>query len=132
MRQGYLRADPADAAAVERAIAAAGELIGTFDKPRFIAFDGALCAHARNKRNGCTRCIDLCPTGAITPGTGPLKDQVVISAEICAGCGACAAVCPTGAATYALPPPARAGAAPPHAAAGLSRGGRRGAGAAAA
>jgi ferredoxin len=105
VRQGYLRADPADAASVERAIAAAGELTGTFDKPRFIAFEGALCAHARNKRNGCTRCIDLCPTGAITPGTGPLKDQVVISAEICAGCGACAAVCPTGAATYTLPPP---------------------------
>jgi ferredoxin len=106
LRQGYLRADPADAAAVERAVAAAAELVGTFDKPRFIAFDGALCAHARNRRNGCTRCIDLCPTGAITPGTGPLKDQVVISAEICAGCGACAAVCPTGAATYTLPPTA--------------------------
>ena len=106
VRQGYLRADPADAVAVERAIAAAGELTGTFDKPRFIAFDGGLCAHARNRRTGCTRCIDLCPTGAITPGTGPLKDQVVISAEICAGCGACAAVCPTGAATYTLPPAA--------------------------
>ncbi|MEO3471927.1 4Fe-4S binding protein [Roseomonas sp. CAU 1739] len=106
VRQGYLRADPADAAAVERAIAAAGDLVGTFDKPRFIAFEGGLCAHARNKQHGCTRCIDLCPTGAITSGTGPLKDQVVISAEICAGCGACAAVCPTGAATYALPPPA--------------------------
>ncbi len=104
VRQGYLRADPADAAAVERAIAQAGDLVGTFDKPRFITFEGSLCAHARNKRNGCTRCIDLCPTGAITPGTGPLKDQVVISAEICAGCGACAAVCPTGAATYTLPP----------------------------
>jgi len=106
VRQGYLRADPADAAAVERAIAAAGELAGTFDKPRFVAFEAGLCAHSRNKRTGCTRCLDLCPTGAITPGTGAEKDHVVISAEICAGCGACAAVCPTGAATYTLPPPA--------------------------
>ena len=101
-RQGYLRADPGDAAAVERLIAEAGQLVGEFDKPRFITFEAGLCAHGRNKRTGCTRCLDLCPTGAITPG----KDSVLISAEICAGCGACAAVCPTGAATYALPPPA--------------------------
>ena len=100
LRQGYLRADPADAAAVERAIAAARELVGEFDKPRFVTFDAKLCAHSRNRRTGCTRCLDLCPTGAITPG----KDCVVISAEICAGCGSCAAVCPTGAASYALPP----------------------------
>ena len=99
VRQGYLRADPADAAAVERAIGAAKELVGEFDKPRFITFDAGLCAHSRNKRVACTRCLDLCPTGAITPG----RDSVVISAEICAGCGACAAICPTGAASYALP-----------------------------
>jgi len=104
LRQGYLRADPADAAAVERVVGQARELVGTFDKPRFVTFEGSLCAHARNRRRGCTRCLDLCPTGAITPGEGAQKDQVVISAEICAGCGACAAVCPTGAATYALPP----------------------------
>ncbi len=99
LRQGYLRADPADAAAMERAAAAARDLVGEFDKPRFITFDATLCAHSRNRRTGCTRCLDLCPTGAITPG----KDSVLVSAEICAGCGACAAVCPTGAASYALP-----------------------------
>ncbi len=99
VREGYLRADPADAAAVERALARAATLVGEFDKPRFIAFDAALCAHSRNRKTACTRCLDLCPTGAITPG----KDSVLISAEICAGCGACAAVCPTGAAQYALP-----------------------------
>ncbi|MBR0666771.1 4Fe-4S dicluster domain-containing protein [Roseomonas hellenica] len=99
-RQGYLRADPGDAAAAARIAREAGELVGSFDKPRFIAFEAGLCAHSRNRRTGCTRCLDLCPTGAITPG----KDSVAISAEICAGCGACAAVCPTGAAQYALPP----------------------------
>lgn len=109
VRQGYLRADPGDAAAVERAIAAAAALTGDFDKPRFVAFEPGLCAHSRNRRTGCTRCLDLCPTGAISPGrdaeTGRPLDHVAISAEICAGCGACAAVCPTGAVTYALPPP---------------------------
>ena len=107
VRQGYLRADPADAAAVERAVAAARDLVGEFDKPRFVSFDAALCAHSRNRKTGCTRCLDLCPTGAIAPGkdaaTGRALDHVAISAEICAGCGACAAVCPTGAASYALP-----------------------------
>jgi ferredoxin len=107
VRQGYLRADPTDPAAVERAIAAARDLVGEFDKPRFVNFDASLCAHSRNRRSGCTRCLDLCPTGAITsakdPVTGRALDHVAISAEICAGCGACAAVCPTGAASYALP-----------------------------
>lgn len=104
VRQGYLRADPGDAAAVERAIGAAKDLVGEFDKPRFINFDASLCAHSRNKRVACTRCLDLCPTGAITPGAlTQNRDSVLISAEICAGCGACAAVCPTGAASYALP-----------------------------
>jgi ferredoxin len=102
LRQGYLRADPRDAAAVAKAVAAAGELVGAFDKPRFVTMEAGLCAHARNRKTGCTRCLDLCPTGAITPATG--KDHVEVSAEICAGCGACAAVCPTGAITYALPP----------------------------
>ncbi|MDQ1080765.1 4Fe-4S binding protein [Pseudoroseomonas cervicalis] len=100
VRQGYFRADPGDAAALARIAREAGELVGQFDKPRFIRFEAGLCAHARNKRTGCTRCLDLCPTGAITPG----KESVQISAEICAGCGACAAVCPTGAAQYDLPP----------------------------
>ncbi|MCX8134371.1 MAG: 4Fe-4S dicluster domain-containing protein [Roseococcus sp.] len=102
VRQGYLRADPRDAAAVAKAVAAAGELVGTFDKPRFVTMEAGLCAHARNRKTGCTRCLDLCPTGAIAPAAG--KDHVEVSAEICAGCGACAAVCPTGAITYALPP----------------------------
>jgi ferredoxin len=102
LRQGYLRAHPTDRAAVERLIGEARQLVGQFDKPRFVSLDEGLCAHSRNRKTGCTRCLDLCPTGAITPSG---KDHVAVSAEICAGCGACAAVCPTGAITYALPPP---------------------------
>jgi ferredoxin len=104
VRLGYLRAAPGDAAALEKLAAEAATLSGTFDKPRFVTFEAGLCAHSRNRRTGCTRCLDLCPTGAITPSAKGHWDSVAVSAEICAGCGACAAVCPTGAITYALPP----------------------------
>jgi ferredoxin len=100
LRDGYLRADPGDPAAVLRAVLKARDLIGTFDKPRYITFSEGLCAHSRSKIVGCRRCLDLCPTGAITPA----GDHVAIDAQICAGCGQCAAACPTGAAAYALPP----------------------------
>jgi len=100
LRDGYLRADPGDPAAVLRAVLKARDLTGTFDKPRYIAFTEDLCAHSRSKIVGCRRCLDLCPTGAIAPA----GDHVAIDAHICAGCGQCAAACPTGAAAYALPP----------------------------
>lgn len=98
-RPGYLRADPRDPAAVAALVAEAGQMVGIFDKPRYIDFTPDLCAHARNQKTGCTRCLDLCPTGAILPA----GDTVAIDPAICAGCGQCAAACPTGAASYALP-----------------------------
>jgi ferredoxin len=80
---------------------AAGGLVGEFDKPRYVAFRPELCVHSRNRRTGCTRCLDQCPTGAITPA----GNTVAIDPYVCAGCGSCSAVCPTGAATYAAPTP---------------------------
>ena len=100
LREGYLRADPRDEAGVLRKVLRAADLVGTFDKPRYITFTDDLCAHSRSKIVGCTRCLDLCPTGAIAPA----GDHVAIDEKVCAGCGSCAAVCPTGAAAYALPP----------------------------
>jgi ferredoxin len=100
LRDGYVRADPGDPAAVLRAVLKARDLIGSFEKPRYVAYDPSLCAHSRSQIVGCTRCLDLCPTAAITPA----GDFVAIDANICAGCGQCAAACPTGAASYALPP----------------------------
>jgi ferredoxin len=100
LRDGYLRADPGDPAAVLKAVLKARDLTGTFDKPRYVTFTEDLCAHSRSNIVGCTRCLDLCPTGAIAPA----GDHVAIDTHICAGCGQCAAVCPTGAASYALPP----------------------------
>lgn len=100
LRDGYLRADPNDPAAMLRAVLKARDLVGSFDKPQYINFTPELCAHSRSRLTGCHRCLDLCPTGAIVPN----GDHVKISAEICAGCGQCAAACPTSAASYALPP----------------------------
>jgi ferredoxin len=99
LRSGYLKADPGDRAGVVAAIAKAAGLVGEFDKPRYVNFSSDLCAHSRSRITGCTRCLDLCPTGAIAPA----GNHVVIDAEVCAGCGSCAAACPTGAPAYALP-----------------------------
>jgi ferredoxin len=99
LRDGYLRANPNDPAAMLRAVLRARDLVGSFEKPRYVAYDASLCAHSRSQIVGCTRCLDLCPTAAITPS----GDHVTIDANICAGCGQCAAACPTGAASYALP-----------------------------
>jgi ferredoxin len=100
LRDGYVRADPGSPAAVLKAVLRARGLVGSFDKPRYVAFDESLCAHSRSNIVGCRRCLDLCPTGAIAPA----GNHVVIDANVCAGCGQCATVCPTGAASYALPP----------------------------
>jgi ferredoxin len=99
LREGYLRTDPNDPVAILKAVLKARDLVGTFEKPRYITFTQELCAHSRSRIVGCTRCLDACPAGAIAPA----GDQVSVDANLCAGCGQCAAVCPTGAAAYALP-----------------------------
>jgi ferredoxin len=98
-REGYLRADPGHAPSVAAAIMAASHLTGTFEKPLYVAVEPILCAHSRAGQTGCTRCLDLCPTGAITPN----GDHVTIDPMICAGCGACSAACPSGAVSYEAP-----------------------------
>jgi ferredoxin len=100
LRDGYLRADPDHPAAVLTVLLKARDLVGTFDKPRYIALEEHLCAHSRSRITGCTRCLDLCPTGAIKPN----GDHVLVDPYVCAGCGECSAACPTGAVAYTVPP----------------------------
>jgi len=99
LRDGYLRADPRHREGWLAAISQARELVGTFEKPRYIHFTDSRCAHSRSQITGCTRCLDVCPAGAIAPA----GDRVSIDPYICAGCGQCAAACPTDAAAYTLP-----------------------------
>ena len=99
-REGYLRGDPAHPPSVAAAIMAASHLTGTFEKPLYVRLEPLLCAHSRAEQTGCTRCLDLCPTGAITSA----GEHVAIDPMICAGCGACSAACPSGAVSYDAPP----------------------------
>ncbi|KIC45563.1 4Fe-4S binding protein [Tateyamaria sp. ANG-S1] len=99
-RDGYLRADPSHAPGVAAAILAASHLTGTFEKTLYVKTTPLLCAHSRAEQTGCTNCLGLCPTGAITSA----GEHVAIDPMICAGCGACSAACPSGAIIYDAPP----------------------------
>ena len=98
-RDGYLRVSAEDTVRLATVAAEAGEMIGAFEKPIYVDYDSELCAHSRNSLNGCSRCLDVCPAGAITS----IGDTVEIDPAICGGCGYCGAVCPSGAAQTALP-----------------------------
>mgnify|MGYP000329473323 CR=1 FL=1 len=99
-REGYLRADPKHAPSVADAVLQASQLVGTFEKPLFIRNEPLLCAHSRAGQTGCTNCLDICPTSAISSN----GDHVTIDPMICAGCGSCSSLCPSGALTYDAPP----------------------------
>ena len=96
--QGYFAPGPDP---LEQALAAQklGGFVGEFEKPKFFAYKERICAHGRSGKQGCTKCIDVCSTGAITSD----GDRVKVEPHLCAGCGGCATVCPSGAMTYAYP-----------------------------
>jgi len=41
-------------------------MTGEFEKPKFFRYDARICAHGRNGKQGCTACIDICSTRAIS------------------------------------------------------------------
>ena len=95
---GYFHAGN-DPQALEQALEELVELRGSFEKPKFFNLDTSICAHGQKGLEGCSRCIDACPTEAIFS----LGDSVQVNPNLCQGGGICATTCPTGAMTYALP-----------------------------
>jgi ferredoxin len=124
--QGYHHTGSDEAARV-RAVLALREQTGEFEKPKFFRYDAKICAHSRNEKTGCTACIDVCSTRAISSDAsrkgrtaGPTQRKmggpgghavpmanlgggVVVEPSLCVGCGACSTVCPSGAMSFAYP-----------------------------
>jgi len=96
--QGYA-APGRDALDQALAVQALGDLVGEFEKPRYVAFDAKLCAHSRSRVSGCSNCLDVCATRAISPA----GDAVHVDPYLCQGCGTCATVCPSGALAFQYP-----------------------------
>jgi ferredoxin len=103
--QGYF-APGNDPVARIKAIAEITTLTGEFEKPKFFNYKSNICAHSRNKKTGCTQCIDVCSTKAIASK----GDHIEVTPQLCMGCGACTTVCPSGALTYVYPRVADVGA----------------------
>jgi ferredoxin len=98
--QGYF-APGRDPLEQSTAAAQLARLVGEFEKPRFFSYNERICAHSRSGIQGCTACLDVCSTSAIT--NDPETDGVKVDPHLCMGCGGCATVCPSGAMTYGYP-----------------------------
>ncbi len=99
---GYIHATTDDA--IAEAVAELATLRGEFEKPRYFNYDSGICAHSRSELAGCSRCIDVCVTGAISS----FGEGIKVDPFLCQGCGSCATLCPSGAMTYAYPRPSEA------------------------
>ena len=98
-RDGYRKVDPGNTGELYRTAFELADMVGEFEKPIYVTYNGDICAHARSQKIGCSNCLDLCPAGAISEA----GDGIAIDDAICGGCGSCHSRCPTGAISYQYP-----------------------------
>ena len=87
---GYFHCDT-DKESLEQMADQLVDMVGTFEKPIFIDYDAAICAHSRSGKIACTKCLDACPAQAISA----IAEAVSVDTYLCQGGGVCATVCPT-------------------------------------
>src|SRR3546814_19379353 len=80
-RDGYFRPDPGDPAAVQRALFEIADLVGEFDKPRYVKYRPEICTHSRRRKTGCKRCLDVCQNGAITSAADTVAIHPLVRAR---------------------------------------------------
>ncbi|WP_298441117.1 4Fe-4S binding protein [uncultured Ferrimonas sp.] len=95
---GYFHVGADDGKLVD-ALAQLPQLIGQFDKPRYVQVNHEVCAHHSSGVDGCQRCLSVCPADAIQSD----HNQIQIDPYLCHGAGSCASACPTGAIQYDQP-----------------------------
>ena len=84
---------PGQPDALEAALNELPGMQGRFEKQHFIRIAQEACAHGHAGVRGCSRCIEVCPYGALGAG----KETPVADHLLCQGCLACVSACPTGA-----------------------------------
>ncbi len=96
---GMWHVGTADTVDQARVVMQASQMVGEFEKPKFFQYKQSICAHGKSAKVGCTACVDVCSTQAISSK----GDRVSVEPHLCLGCGACSTVCPTGAMRFNYP-----------------------------
>ncbi len=74
-------------------VAEVSDLLG-YERASFLDLEMDVCASGDSDQEGCRRCYDACPHGAVSK---PAADEVSFDRSACQNCGACTSSCPTGA-----------------------------------